>query len=163
MSTETITVRPAVAADLHAMAQLAGALVRFHHDLDASRFFLARGVEAGYEGWFTKELANPDAILLSADHHGTLVGYLYGRFEARDWNLLLDRHAVLHDILLKEESRGHGAGDALVGAFVERCEARGYERIVLHTAVQNERAQRLFARHGFRPTMIEMTRIGAKP
>jgi RimJ/RimL family protein N-acetyltransferase len=30
--------------------------------------------------------------------------------------------------------------------------------VVLSTAVRNEAAQRLFARAGFRPTMIEMTR-----
>jgi RimJ/RimL family protein N-acetyltransferase len=31
-------------------------------------------------------------------------------------------------------------------------------RIVLSTMVANHAAQRLFARYGFRPTMLEMTR-----
>jgi ribosomal protein S18 acetylase RimI-like enzyme len=35
---------------------------------------------------------------------------------------------------------------------------RGTPRLVLHTATQNQTAQRLFARFGFRTTMLEMTR-----
>jgi RimJ/RimL family protein N-acetyltransferase len=43
---------------------------------------------------------------------------------------------------------------AVAAALAER----GAPRIILSTAKRNEAAQRLFARHGFRPTMIEMTR-----
>ena len=35
---------------------------------------------------------------------------------------------------------------------------KGAPRVVLMTAVQNEPAQRLFERMGFRTTMLEMTR-----
>ena len=45
------------------------------------------------------------------------------------------------------------------GALVTAAlEARGAPRCVLSTAEKNESAQRLFARAGFRRTMIEMTR-----
>jgi ribosomal protein S18 acetylase RimI-like enzyme len=46
----------------------------------------------------------------------------------------------------------------LLDATVVALEARGARQIVLSTATRNETAQRLFARAGFRPTMIEMTR-----
>lgn len=39
-----------------------------------------------------------------------------------------------------------------------RFMAAGARPFVLSTAARNESAQRLFARHGFRPTMLEMTR-----
>lgn len=39
-----------------------------------------------------------------------------------------------------------------------QLEARGAPQVVLSTAERNEAARRLFARAGFRPTMIEMTR-----
>ncbi len=48
--------------------------------------------------------------------------------------------------------------EALLEAFLAAIKARGVPRVVLHTAVQNERAQALFAKAGFRPTMLEMTR-----
>jgi ribosomal protein S18 acetylase RimI-like enzyme len=34
----------------------------------------------------------------------------------------------------------------------------GAPRVLLHTAVQNEQAQALFSKLGFRSTMLEMTR-----
>lgn len=157
MDPELPLVRAAAHADLAEMAAMAALLVRFHHALDERRFFLARGVEAGYRDWFARELARPEAILLVAERDGVLEGYCYGRIEARDWNMLLDRHAALHDVFVRDRARKGGAGAALVSAFLERARAKGAPRAVLSTATQNTGAQRLFARLGFRPTMIEMT------
>ena len=157
-------VRPATAEDLPRMAALAAELVRFHHGLDPARFFLPEKVEDGYRWWLGRELPSASAILLVADRgDGTTVGYVYGRVEERDWNMLLDRHAALHDVLVSEAARRAGVAEALVEAFVARARELGAPRIVLHTAVANEAAQRLFARLGFRPTMVEMTRELERP
>lgn len=155
---DTLTIRAAQETDLDAMAALAAELVRMHHALDPARFMLASGVEAGYRRWFSRELRNEDAVLLVADDGGAVAGYLYGRAEERDWNALLDRHAALEDILVREDHRGAGIAEKLIERFVAWAKERGRPRVVLHTAYGNERAQRLFARAGFRPTMLEMTR-----
>ncbi len=158
---ETIRVRAAAGEDLGALGALAAELVRQHHDYDDKRFVLPRDVERGYREWFGRELKNADAVLLVAELTTTdppiLAGYLYGRMEGRDWNMLLDRHAALHDILVVPEARGHGAGEALIRAFQALVAERGLPRIVLHSASPNVGAQRLFAKLGFRPTMLEMT------
>ncbi|HEY0096539.1 MAG TPA: GNAT family N-acetyltransferase, partial [Archangium sp.] len=39
-----------------------------------------------------------------------------------------------------------------------RLRALGVPRVMLMAASRNEAAQRLFARHGWRTTMVEMTR-----
>ncbi|MEZ4394195.1 MAG: GNAT family N-acetyltransferase [Polyangiales bacterium] len=153
-----VQVRGATLDDLPAVSALAEALVELHHGFDPRRFLRVPGVAEGYLKWFTRELENPDAIILVATGAEGLVGYVYGRVEPRDWNMLLDRHAALHDIYVSAEARGRGVAEALVDAFAERARALGAPRVVLHTASQNEAAQRLFARLGFRPTMIEMTR-----
>lgn len=158
MSPEAPTVRPAEETDLAPMAALAAELVRFHHALDDRRFLLARGVEEGYRDWFARELRRREAILLVAEREGSIVGYCYGRIEGRDWNMLLDRHAALHDVFVRADARAHGVGARLVDAFVERARAQGAPRVVLHSATQNTAAQKLFAKLGFRATMIEMTR-----
>lgn len=158
MSPEALIVRPAQETDLAPMAAMAADLVRFHHALDDRRFFLARGVEEGYRDWFARELRHREAILLVAERTGSIVGYCYGRIEGRDWNMLLDRHAALHDVFVRADARERGVGAALLEAFAERARAQGAPRIVLSTATQNTAAQKLFARLGFRATMIEMTR-----
>jgi ribosomal protein S18 acetylase RimI-like enzyme len=157
-------VRPMTRADLPAVARLAGELVRYHHALDPARFLLVEPVEKGYAHFFTRELENPRAVLLAAAREGTaeVVGYAYGLFEPRDWNMLLDAHGALHDVLVAAEARGSGIGAALVRDMCARLEALGAPRVLLSTAVQNEAAQALFARVGFRKTMIEMTREKAE-
>jgi Acetyltransferases len=70
---------------------------------------------------------------------------------------------VLYDIVVDPARRGEGIGRTLLEATLAALEARGVPQVVLSTAVRNEAAQRLFARHGFRPTMVEMTRdLGGK-
>jgi ribosomal protein S18 acetylase RimI-like enzyme len=153
-----IIIRPVVAADLPAVARLAGMLVRYHHDLDPRRYLFIERVEEGYARFLGGELADPEAVVICATRGAEIVGYAYGTLEGRDWNALLDRHGAVHDVLVDPEARGSGVGERLVLEACARLEALGAPRVVLHTAVQNAAAQALFAKLGFRATMIEMTR-----
>jgi ribosomal protein S18 acetylase RimI-like enzyme len=155
-----IRIRGAEESDLALVAELAGELVRMHHRTDPARFFLPENVEKGYAWWFSKELARAGAVILVATRGEQVVGYAYGTLEERDWNMLLDAHGALHDVLVAEAERRSGAGKLLVDAMVERLEALGAKRVVLSTMVGNAAAQKLFARCGFRATMLEMTRGG---
>lgn len=157
MGSVPTTVRAATEADLSPMAAMAADLVRLHHAIDPRRFFLAHGIEQGYRDWFARELGRPEAMLLVAERAAERIGYAYGRMEGRNWSILLDRHAALHDVWVVASARRSGAGSALVRAFCDEARRRGAPRVVLSTAPSNTAAQALFARHGFRPTMIEMT------
>ena len=151
--------RPATEDDLEVLGTLAGGLVRFHHAVDPLRFAMTDNVEKGYRWWFRKELSNPDAMLrVAVDEGGRIVGYTYARAEPHDWNMLLAAHVALHDIFVDPSARGHRVGEALMEAFATELAARGSPRVVLHTMVSNAAAQKLFAKYGFRPTMVEMTR-----
>lgn len=155
----TFTIRPMKPADVPVAAKLGARLARLHHDWDPARFMLPDGVAEGYAWWFGEELANRRAVLLvAAGVRGRLVGYAYGRLEPRDWNALRDKCGALHDVLVDDRARGAGVGRALVDAMVARLAALGAPRVVLMSASKNLAAQRLFARAGFRPTMVEMTR-----
>ncbi len=157
---EAIDVRRATKADLGPIAALAGALVRMHHAVDPRRFFLASDVEGGYRWWFERELRREDAIILVATEGDRIVGYAYGTKEDRDWNMLLDEHGAIHDIYVHEAVRRSGIGGRLLDAMIATLEEKKVPRIVLSTMVTNEAAQALFRAHGFRPTMLEMTRGG---
>jgi ribosomal protein S18 acetylase RimI-like enzyme len=127
--------------------------------MDAARFFLPEEpMEEGYAAWLGKELANPRAVVLVAEASGEIIGYAYGRIEARDWNTLRDRCGVAVDLWVEPEARGAGTGARLVHALCAALEARGAPRVVLNVAARNPSASRLFERLGFRPTMLEMAR-----
>lgn len=160
-----LVVRRATKEDMPAVAKLAAGLVRFHHALDAKRFFLQEPVEEGYRWWLSRELADEDAVILVATpgegataEEPAILGYAYGRLEERDWNALLDACGMIHDVFVDERSRTRGAGEALVKGLIAELTRKGAPRVVLTTATQNQKAQRLFAKLGFRATMIEMTR-----
>jgi ribosomal protein S18 acetylase RimI-like enzyme len=154
---DSVLVKAMEAADLDDVGRMAAALVHYHHGLDPRRFLLVDGVESGYKRYFASQLAEPNTVLLVALRGNRRVGYAYARAEPRDWNALLDVHGALHDIYVEQEERRGGVGGALLAEVKSRLTRAGAPRLVLSTAVQNEPAQRLFERHGFRRTMLEMT------
>jgi len=155
----SFTVRPAVASDGPSLGRFGAALAGQHHQFDSRRFMLPGDVEAGYRRWLLKEAASPHAVVLVAERDaGQLLGYAYGTLEARDWNLLLDAHGGFHDLWVDDSARCQGVGAQLAEALVQRLRALGAPRVVLMTAAQNQAAQKLFARLGWRTTMLEMTR-----
>ena len=161
MGSDTIDlcVRPATQADLPAIGQLAALLVRLHHDLDAARFFAATAETAErYGSFIDTQLKEPDIIVLVAELRGEVVGYAYAGVEGYDYMALRGPAGVVHDIVVDPAHRGHGVGGMLLDATLKALEARGVPRVVLWTAEGNASAQRLFARAGFRRTMIELTR-----
>ncbi|MBX3233352.1 MAG: GNAT family N-acetyltransferase [Labilithrix sp.] len=151
------TVRSMEQRDLGAVGTLAGRLVRMHYEWDRLRFLTPVDPEEGYRRWFATQLDVEETMLLVAEDAEGVCGYVYARLEPRSYNDLLDACAWLHDILVDERARRRGIGEALVKETFARAKAKGAPRVVLLTAVQNAGAQRLFARCGFRNTMLEMT------
>ena len=148
--------------------KLGALLVRTHHDFDPKRFIAATARTAqGYGSYLGTQLDEPNVVVLVAEHDGAVVGYTYAGVEGRDYMSLRGPAGVLYDIVVDPNYRQHGIGRMLLDATITTLEQRGATQIVLSTAEPNESAQRLFARAGFRRTMIEMTRdagdVGHEP
>jgi ribosomal protein S18 acetylase RimI-like enzyme len=152
-------IRPATPADLQAIGRLGALLVRAHHDFDPKRFIAATPqTERAYASFLGTQLEEPNVVILVAELDGELLGYSYAGVEGYDYMSLRGPAGVLHDIVVDPMHRRHGVGRMLLEATLAALAARGAPRVVLSTAEQNEPAQRLFARAGFRRTMIEMSR-----
>jgi ribosomal protein S18 acetylase RimI-like enzyme len=153
------TVRPAAPADLPALGRLGALLVRVHHEFDPERFIPARpGTEHLYAAFLGAQLGAPNVVILVAERDGVVLGYTFAGVEGNDYMALRGPAGVLHDIVVDPAQRGQGVGRMLLDATLAALRARGAPRCVLSTAERNESAQRLFARAGFRRTMVEMTR-----
>jgi ribosomal protein S18 acetylase RimI-like enzyme len=158
-NTSTVTIRPAAPADLPAIGRLGALLVRMHHDFDPERFLAATPqTEHAYASFLRTQLAEPNVALLIAERGGEVLGYAYAGVEGHDYLALRGPAGVLHDIVVDPAHRGQGVGRMLLEATLAALEARRAPQVVLSTAERNESAQRLFARAGFRRTMVEMTR-----
>jgi ribosomal protein S18 acetylase RimI-like enzyme len=130
-----------------------------HHDFDPQRFIAATPqTEQAYASFLGSKLEVPNIVVLVAKRNGEVLGYTYAGVEGYDYMALRGPAGVLYDIVVDPAHRGHGIGRMLLDATLAALRARGAPRVVLSTAERNEPAQRLFARAGFRRTMIEMTR-----
>ena len=155
----SLIVRRATSADLPKIGRLGALLIAEHHDFDSRRFLAAKPrTPADYASFLSTQLEDPDVAVLVADHDGDVIGYAYAAVEGYDYMSLRGPAGVLHDVVVDPEHRCRGVGRLLLDAVLGYLRSRGAPRVVLSTAVQNEPAQRLFAKLGFRRTMIEMTK-----
>lgn len=154
-----VTIRQAYSADGAALGRLGGVMVQTHYDFDKARFMAPTpGTVEGYGKWLVSQAAKPGVIVLVAVRGEKVIGYAYAGVEGKDYMALRDEAGALYDIVVAPESRGMGVGGKLLNAVIDAFASRKVPRIVLMTAERNDGAQRLFAKVGFRRTMIEMTR-----
>lgn len=152
-----IAIRTATASDQERLGRYGGALMRQHHDDDPRRFLQVEHPEAGYGRFLVSQLANPDSLVMVAEHSGAVIGYIFADVEATNWMELRGPCGVVHDIYVDETARHLGAGRELMRAAITWIRSRGRSQVVLTTKTRNEHAHRLFATLGFRKTMLEMT------
>jgi ribosomal protein S18 acetylase RimI-like enzyme len=151
-------VRPATRADLPALGRLGALLLRTHYEFDRQRF-IAPGddVEDGYAWFLGTQLRQKDVAIFVADRGGEVLGYIYAGIEPHSWKELRAEAGFIHDVVVDERGRRAGMATALLTQAMAWLRERGVPRVVLWTAEQNAAAQQVFARLGFRRTMIEMT------
>jgi len=176
-------VRRATEADVPTLGRLGAELLRVHYAFDMQRFMApGEDPEGGYAWFLGTQLKEDDVVIFVAERvpqdaaaspaagdgardadtsphaGGAILGYVYAGLEPQNWKELREAAGFVHDVLVTPEARGSGVGEALMAAAVAWLESQGAPRVMLWTAEQNAGAQRLFARMGFRRTMVEWTR-----
>lgn len=152
-------VRRARAEDVPTLGRLGALLMRTHYAFDAARFMAPGDDPEGGYGWFLgTQLRDPDVVLLVAEREGAVVGYVYAGLEPQSWKELREAAGFIHDVVVDDAGRRAGVATMLLEAAIAWLRERGAPRVMLWTAEPNVGAQRLFAKLGFRRTMIEMTR-----
>jgi ribosomal protein S18 acetylase RimI-like enzyme len=170
METAPYTVRRARETDMAQVGRLAAELVRAHRQLDPERFMaFPEPIEPRYQFYLTKEIQNPEAVLLVAvgpapapgsalagGAEERVLGYAWGQVRGTDYMAMLQAGGVVQDLFVAPEARRKGVAGALVRAVAAELRGLGARRIVLHTAALNQAARAFFAGVGFRMTMVEM-------
>ena len=154
-----IVVRRAVEADLPALGRMGAELMRVHFAFDPRRFMdPGTDPESGYTWFLGTQIHEDDVAIFVAELEGEPVGYVYAGLEPQSWKDLREAAGFVHDVIVRGDRRRSGVATALMDAALAWLKSRGAPRVLLSTAEPNRAAQALFARLGFRPTMVEMTR-----
>jgi ribosomal protein S18 acetylase RimI-like enzyme len=154
-----VTVRRATADDESAMGRLGTLLVVEHHEFDPLRFIAPLPqLSERYGQFLVSQIARPQMVVLVAERGGVLVGYAYAGIEGSDYMALRGPAGVLYDLVVDPAHRRQGIGTALLEAALAALSGLGAPRVLLFTADRNHGGQAMFAKLGFRRTMIEMTR-----
>lgn len=135
------TIRPAVAADLPALAELFDGYRQFYEqapDLQAAADFIAQ------------RLQRADAVILVAED-GALAGRLIGfcQLYPSFCSIVARPIQILNDLFVAPGARRSGAGRALLLAAQAQAAALGLARLELTTARTNRTAQALYASLGW--------------
>jgi len=83
--------------------------------------------------------------------------------DAETWAELRRHYESLFESLaVRESHRGQGIGSALLDRVDEAFDARGVRDVIVGALAGNEGAMRLYARRGFRPTWLYMSRFDGR-
>jgi ribosomal protein S18 acetylase RimI-like enzyme len=146
-------------------ADLAGIDALYRESFIATFGHLYRPADlAAFLGQFTpaaweKTLATPETAFQVAEDEGGLVGYCH----VGPVTLPVepdDATTELHQLYLAERGKGSGAAQTLMDWATATARAAGAARIVLSVYVDNHRAQRFYARNGFREIGKYEFRVG---
>jgi ribosomal protein S18 acetylase RimI-like enzyme len=120
---------------------------------------------AARRAMYAELLAKPDTILLlHEDEDGELIGYGLAHVMATDGTWLADtwrrgtRIGEIESLAVAPAHRGLGIGTALLAALHSSLAEVGVEDLILGVLAGNVAAQRLYARHGYRPTWLYLSR-----
>jgi GNAT superfamily N-acetyltransferase len=99
---------------------------------------------------YTEHLANPDTLVLVAEHGGGVVGHLLGAYYGPS-DMWSAARAYLISMYVQPAWRGQQAGSRLVDGFTAWARDRGAAQLRVTAYSANEQAIRFYARHGFLP------------
>jgi ribosomal protein S18 acetylase RimI-like enzyme len=134
-----MTIRQATIEDINQLSILFDQYRVFYQqpsDIQAATTFL------------TERFNNNESLIFVAEEGQTLVGFtqLYPVFSS----VGLSRTWVLNDMYVSETARGSGAADALLQKAQEMGTEQGCRWMMLQTATDNQRAQRVYERNGWK-------------
>ena len=144
------TVHPATLEDIPAMAELLALLFMQEADFSPDLFKQQAGLKNIIQH---PQIGNLFVLKEKEDVIG-MVSLLYTVSTAMGGPV-----AILEDLVLKDDSRGQGAGTKLLKAAIEYAKEKGCLRITLLTDPTNRRAIEFYQRQGFVKSAMKPLRL----
>jgi ribosomal protein S18 acetylase RimI-like enzyme len=154
-------IRPATVSDVPAALPMVARTCAFHEKLDPAKYGFRPNPAERYRHWLAERATDPRSVFLVADAARTgeaarPVAFLVATVEREISIYRLPEFGFIHDLWVEEAYRNEGIARQLVALTVEKFREIGVAQVRLDTAAANEPARALFARSGFRTSVVEM-------
>jgi ribosomal protein S18 acetylase RimI-like enzyme len=110
-----------------------------------------------HERWRDHIAPTDDRLILIARDGDSAVGYL-NVWIRRDFGIFKELIGFIEDAYVKEDSRNHGIGSAMLARAEAWCRSRGAVEARLTVAASNELGLGFWTRAGFRADFYQMTK-----
>ncbi len=150
----SVSITPAGREDMDAVVASVVGLFREDagkHDRSMNVAWPVREGMAYYSGLLSEE----SCLLAVARDGEVMVGHLVAKLFEPDL-MRLQRSAVLESMRVDPSVRGRGIGGMLVEYFLAWARRRGAQHASVTAFAANQRAHRLYRRHGFAPAAVTM-------
>lgn len=151
------TIRQAKAGDAPAVAGLWQVMADQHAGYDAEAWCYRSDAGRRWRREFESFLSQADKVLLVAEADGEVIGFTVCAVEAPLVEMAR-RRGVVREVVVGESARGRGVATRLMEVAFEEMKARGADEVVLHAAMENAAAIRLYEKLGMRRVMYRMYR-----
>jgi len=137
-----ISIRKATIDDLPSLAKLLGFLFEQEAEFTANYNRQTKGLEM--------IISNPTIgeLLVAEQPHSGIVGMVSLLYTVS--TALGGKVALMEDMIVHPNDRGHGCGSMLVGAALELAKERDCKRITLLLDFDDLSAERFYQKHGFK-------------
>jgi ribosomal protein S18 acetylase RimI-like enzyme len=157
LNVDKIEIRPVIAADAPAIAELWGSLVTYHQALDDALPGAAPNGSGRYTKRLLQHLDDQYTRAFIAEVDGKVIGFILGMVV----DLLPDIFAqepggFLADIYVETAYRRHGIGRQLVESLMSWFQEQGVTHFDFHVAAHNPEAIAFWHSIGGREVMIRM-------
>ena len=146
--------RPATSSDLPHLAELsARALEELAPTRGGAVFVHREGRAAPVAETLTRDLADPDAVVLAGTIDEVVVGYATGRVEAlRDGSIL----GIIDDLYVDEGARSVGVGEAMMNELLDWFRSKGCAGVDATALPGNRATKNFFEESGFTARLLVM-------
>jgi GNAT superfamily N-acetyltransferase len=107
---------------------------------------------------YSRELINPNALLLLAEENQRPIGYLYAHAEKVEYLATNQMECEIEVVFVFPEFRGRGVAQLLINRCIEWTKTKDVYRIKTGIYAQNTSSQSAFTKIGFEPYHIVYTR-----
>jgi GNAT superfamily N-acetyltransferase len=122
--------------------------MEYHQRIDAY-YGTVEGGHVMFGDYIAERMSRADSLVLAAMEGDRLLGYCLCYVHRRPPVFTEQKIGIISDLAVKEDSRGGGAGGALLEESMVWFRSMGARRVELRTSARNEPTIEFYQKHGF--------------